>query len=494
MPKKNVTPFTFDFESLYDSLDPELVKTALRAAMNSCRSHWPAELKDWILQLVQLSISASIGEFHGKFYKQRSGLPTGGSLIVEIANITVYYVLKEVLYDNPDLMKDVLAIKRYIDDGVGVHTMTERSFGIWKNKISAEVYRFGRLTIKESDWSTPEVRWGPVNFLDIKFWFDRDQNLQTDLYKKPTDARHYLSFNSCHPDFIFSGTVYSQGVRLRRIINNHERLCIRLEELSNDFIKCNYPKKLIEDIFDKVKKMERVLAKKEKKEEQDDNSVMVVSTYGRDSKLVKTLTQIEKQSKSIKFRYAKKTAASLNNMLVKSKEASLGKPKGKTMPCKTGKGRGRGKACMTCSMVSKKDYVVGPNKKRISTAKSCCKTRCVIYHASCHHCDKCYVGKTTQPLNNRVNGHRGKYYECLGFNGDRLDLDADDDYALGLHLYLQHGLRDREGFNDGYEFTVLERCNPRNIDLKEHLWIQRLKCIKPYGLNSHDPFGFLTTL
>ena len=75
-------------------------------------------------------------------------------------------MLKEVLYDNPDLMKDVLAIKRYIDDGVGVHTMTERSFGIWKNKISAEVYRFGRLTIKESDWNTPEVRWGPVNFLD----------------------------------------------------------------------------------------------------------------------------------------------------------------------------------------------------------------------------------------------------------------------------------------------------------------------------------------
>ena len=120
---------------------------------------------------------------------------------------------------------------------------------------------------------------------------------------------------------------------------------------------------------------------------------------------------------------------------------------------------------MTCAMVSQKNFVVGPNMERIDTAKSCCKTRNVIYHASCHQCDKCYVGKTIQPLSNRVNGHRGKYYKCLGFEGDRLDLDADEDYALGLHLSLQHGLRDQEGFNDGYEFTILKHCNPRNIDL-----------------------------
>ena len=454
--------------------------------MDSCRSHWPTELKDWILHLVQLSIDASIGEFQDKFYKQKRGLPTGGSLIVEIANIAVYFVLKQVLYDDPVLMKDIISIKRYIDDGVGLHTMRKRSFDNWKNKISAKVLQFANLTIKEDDWNTPSESWGPVNFLDIKFWFDKNNTLQTDLYKKPTDARHYLSFNSCHPNFTFSGTVYSQGLRLRRIINNEERLCMRLDELAADFMKCNYPSKLIKDIFDKVKKMDRVITKKEKEEESDKNEVMVVSTFGRDQKLMKTLKQIEKNT-AIKFRYAKKTASSLNNMLVRSKGASLGQPLGKTMPCTTGKKRG--KKCMTCSMVSKKDYVMGPSNKRLSTAKSCCKTRCVIYHASCHHCDKCYVGKTIQPLNSRVNGHRGKYYDCLNFNGDRLDLDVDDDYALGLHLYMQHGSREREEFNEGYAFTVLERCNPRNIDLKEHLWIQRMKCLKPYGLNSHDPFG-----
>ena len=146
---------------------------------------------------------------------------------------------------------------------------------------------------------------------------------------------------------------------------------------------------------------------------------------------------------------------------------------------------------MTCKMVSKQDHVIGPNKKIISTAKAQGNTRCLIYHASCCYCEKCYVGKTIQPLNKRLNGHRNKFYDILRYSGDRLDLD-DDDYALGLHLYFQHGIRDGKGFNESFTVTALERCNPQNLDLKEHLWIQRLKTIKPQGLNSHDPFGLIT--
>ena len=183
----------------------------------------------------------------------------------------------------------------------------------------------------------------------------------------------------------------------------------------------------------------------------------------------------------------KKTAPSLNNLLVRPRTASLGDPHGKTMPCKR-------KNCQTCEMVSQKNYVIGPNSKKFNTAESICSTRVIIYHASCKFCDKCYVGKTTQPLNNRISGHRQKFRECLRYSGDRLDLDCDDDYALGLHLFFQHAVRDSKGFNGSFSFTVLERCNPQNIDLKEHLWIQRLKTVKPYGLNSHDPFGFPTAM
>ena len=176
--KKNYTPFTFDFESLYDSLDPKLVLTALRSAMDLTRSQWTKEFKDWIIDLVQLSIDASIGEFHERFFRQRNGLPTGGSLIVEIANITVFYVLKQVLFDNDTLCQDIVSVKRYIDDGIGIHTMTKRRFDCSKNKISSGVSQYG-LKIKESDWLVPSNRDDPINFLDINIWFDKDCALQT---------------------------------------------------------------------------------------------------------------------------------------------------------------------------------------------------------------------------------------------------------------------------------------------------------------------------
>ena len=80
----------------------------------------------------------------------------------------------------------------------------------------------------------------------FNFSFDKNNTLQTDLYKKPTDARCFLNFSSCHPAYTFSGTVFSQALRLRRIINNDERLLTRLNELAEDFVKCKYPRKMVE--------------------------------------------------------------------------------------------------------------------------------------------------------------------------------------------------------------------------------------------------------
>ena len=175
-------------------------------------------------------------------------------------------------------------------------------------------------------------------------------------------------------------------------------------------------------------------------------------------------------------------------MLVKSKSASLGNPYGRTEKC----GNRNGK-CKCCNMVSGKDYVLGPNNKVVRTVKGKCNSRNLIYHASCSFCNKAYVGKTTQNLNGRVSGHRSKYYHCLNYEGDKRDID-DDDHLLGLHLYFQHGLRVENGFDESYKFTILENCSPSSLDLKEHLWIHRLRTLKPYGLKSHDPFGIPMSL
>ena len=335
------------------------------------------------------------------------------------------------------------------------------------------------LTIKESDWSEPETKHGYVNFLDISFSFDNSGYLQTDLFTKPTDARSYLNFSSCHPNFTFAGNVYSQALRLRRIINNKERLILRLNEMKEDFKKCGYPDTLLENIFNKVECSERDLLKKVRKKDVDDK-LLVISTYGRDNKLTKAVSGIEKWSNDFQFKFVKKTAPSLKNMLDKSKNVALGICKGATTRCSR-------RNCKLCKMVSNKNYVIGPKKKKFKTAEGNCATKNVIYHDKCKLCEKVYVGKTITALSTRVNTHRSKFYELVK-TGSVVKSD-NEDHLLGLHLYQQHGLQFSEGFSEPYKFTILELCSPKNIDFKEHVWIQRLKSICPLGLNSHDPFG-----
>ena len=85
-------------------------------------------------------------------------------------------------------------------------------------------------------------------FLDIQFCFDEKGNLQTDLYVKPTDKRSYLYFGNTHPNHMYSGIVYSQCLRLRRIINCQTRLKNRLDELCACFKISGYPESMLKNI------------------------------------------------------------------------------------------------------------------------------------------------------------------------------------------------------------------------------------------------------
>ena len=231
----------------------------------------------------------------------------------------------------------------------------------------------------------------------------------------------------------------------------------------------------------KVGCMERSFEKKEK-DTSKNNKVMVISTYGRDKQLINTVKDLQSNCENIDFQFVKKSAPSLNNILTKSKYTSLGTPFGKTMPCPRD-------CCKNCNLMSKKDTIVAhPSSKIIKTACGTCVSRMLIYHTNCKICNKTYVGKTVQILGDRINGHRNKFYDCL--RGVMTDKNGcADDYILGRHLFLCHNLDTNGAFNENYRFTILEHCSPFNLDINEHLWIHRLKCIKPFGLNSHDPFG-----
>ena len=178
--------------------------------------------------------------------------------------------------------------------------------------------------------------------------------------------------------------------------------------------------------------------------------------------------------------YVKKTGPKLRSKLSNLKYISLGEKYGHSRPC--GKPR-----CKCCPLMSGNDFILKGTSK-LKTAKGNCKTRFICYCARCKICSKKYVGKSTQQCNCRVNGHRDclrQYVNCRG----EVDLTEDNDrFSLALHLDKEHNIRSLTGL-DNFEFTILEKCTPRNLDLKEHLWIQKLRTITPYGLNLNSPLG-----
>ena len=233
----------------------------------------------------------------------------------------------------------------------------------------------------------------------------------------------------------FSGIVYSQSLRLRRIINNQERLKICLNELCSAFEKSGYPKKMLQNITMKVLNMKRQLNSTPNTIEKEKSSpILVVSCYGTDEKLVKTLKTHEDEllktnsfkniSKPV-FRFVKKTGSNIGSNLSVLKSIALGRKKGKTSPCNS---HGN---CKCCNLISKKE-VTQINELPVCCAPGNCKTKNIIYLVTCKLCTKPYIGRTVDNLTKRMSGHRRCFYRVLN-NEEDIDYSKDD-YSLGLHL------------------------------------------------------------
>ena len=394
--------------------------------------------------------------------------------------------MNKTVYSNERLMQNVKESKRYIDDGAGFYTGSTRSFKTWMNSVNEALHAYGLLIdeslIKDVDQFAP--------FLDILFCFDKNGSLQTDLYVKPTDARSYLNYSSAHPNHIFSGIVYSQCLRLRRIINDQTRLVYRLKELCQAFEKSSYPSKMLKSISAKVLNMDRDLnpSNPDDTDDSDSKPILVVSCFGTDDKLVKTLKSHEnellktnsfKKSKKPLFQFVKKTAPNLGSMLSVHKSIALGSKSGTTTPCNVHSN------CKCCGLIRKND-IHEINGRRVSGAPGTCKTKNVIYHVECKLCWKPYIGRTVQQTCKRMNGHRECFYEILR-NGN-VD-ESKDDYSLGLHLVQDHGLTDPGDFNKHYQVCILEVCSPSRLEKKEHNYIHGYNTLHPIGLNKVNPFG-----
>ena len=103
----------------------------------------------------------------------------------------------------------------------------------------------------------------------------------------------------------------------------------------------------------------------------------------------------------------------------------------------------------------------------------------MIYCFQCKICDILYVGNTVDPLHERVNGHRSKFYGVAKNRVGAVDF-SDDEQILGIHLVHHHGLKKKDDFNENYRLFILAYSNPRSIRKSEQFWINKLKTLTPF--------------
>ena len=386
-------------------------------------------------------------------------------------------------------MANLLSIKRYIDDGGGLHLGIKEQFLSWLAEVNRRIGILG-LHIDESNYQENSCF---INLLDIQYCFDTDGELQTDLYTKETDSRSFLNFSSAHPNHTFSGNVFSQSLRLRRIINSDERLKNRLDELAESFKTAGYPSKMVTGICRKVQSSARDISVKQPEEKLDDGQIIVVSTHGADSNIISAVKNSEENLRKTQsfrtqrgplFKFVKKVGPSIRSQVNSVKKQALGIRKDCARQC-------NGRRCKMCRMIIKKPYVTVRGRKIFLTTGSC-KSYNLCYLALCKICAKPYTGRTTNQLNSRGNGHRNLYKEILKkAEENKLDeIDKSNDlYTLGLHLHLDHGLTDPNAFDDNISFGILEVVNPVDIEQKEFQWMHKLNTFYPLGLNVEYPFG-----
>ena len=109
-------------------------------------------------------------------------------------------------------------------------------FLIWKEDIDSLTefinhLKNGAPSIK----FTHEISTNLVNFLDTTVLKDRQGNISTGVYQKPTDTHPYLHWTSAHPPHLKQSIPYSRALRLRRICSSTDTMKKRIVEYA-DFI------------------------------------------------------------------------------------------------------------------------------------------------------------------------------------------------------------------------------------------------------------------
>ena len=91
-----------------------------------------------------------------------------------------------------------------------------------------------------------------INFLDTNIYINEIGQLESTIYKKPTDTCALLHRQSFHPEHTKTSVIFSQALRYRRVITKDDNLIQNLQKLRDQLLQRGYKFSEINSQFNKV--------------------------------------------------------------------------------------------------------------------------------------------------------------------------------------------------------------------------------------------------
>ena len=470
---QNAFLVSFDVESLYTNIPHEDGLAAMSFFL-STNDEVPSE---FLLSLTNFILKSNYFTFDEKWYIQIQGTAMGSAFAPNYANLFMGHWESQSIHNRAasPLLKNVTFWKRYIDDIFMVFVGSEDELFQFKEYINGTHHTL-KFTMEHSREQ--------IDFLDLRISTDNEGNLQTTIFRKPTDRNTILHANSHHPRRMVDNIPYGQFLRLKHICSESADFQKKADEMSDRFKQRGYKAPVINTARNKTKQIQRETLLESGIKETPDNRVTFVSEYSTSSQVVKNI--IYKHWNTLKcdpnlkgissspprfcFKRGKNIRDSVVSSMYKSPVIShanwLNTELCGNHPC------GR---CVHCSNTMNTKVFYHPQSGQEYKIRDFinCNTTHVIYMLKCP-CGKVYVGQTKRNLKVRIAEHKAAIR-----NGNM-------EYAIARHYKERN-----HGSTASLKFMGIEKVTmpPRGGDMKKLLlqreayWIFTLNSVEPHGLN-----------
>uniref|UniRef100_A0A8C5QJ44 Reverse transcriptase domain-containing protein n=1 Tax=Leptobrachium leishanense TaxID=445787 RepID=A0A8C5QJ44_9ANUR len=395
---------TSDVQSLYTIIPHEKGLEAIEYFLKQTDTLQP-EQTVFILEGIRLILENNYFYFNDDFFLQLNGTAMGTRFAPSYANLFMAHWEESFLSLYPE---NLVCYKRYIDD----------IFLIWKG--GENLLREFLVTLDQNSrgiklttiWSNTHI-----NFLDLSIHI-QDNRIKTETFFKTVDVNSFIEKTSCHLPQWLDGVPKGQFLRIRRNCTDLEAYDKQSTKLKKDFIEKGYNEDVLEKTRSGIKSLQQedLLKKKQTSETIGFSSnVPFIFTYNAQNRMVrKTIRKYwpilrrDPILKDLLPENPRIICRGVNNLKMKLTNKHTQKNTTRSNHFNIQKGFHQCGNCLNCRNTRSKKHIIttvdgttGPIRiKDVIT----CFTKNVIYLLTCP-CGMKYIGRTTRPLNVRIQEH-----------------------------------------------------------------------------------------